>query len=138
LFTCVVEALAEVSPTLESCWHQGVSDIIWRKLALELLAPEKECLVANALKYFRNIDRSPDRISRIVVPEQRFRQASEIIQEGIRIEAVVAVIPIAAAVVMLRAALGYQRNLPAYAAAVFGLVGSCEHLELGDGIHAQD
>src|SRR5262249_48661013 len=134
---CVIDALGEVSLPLQGSWHNLISRRVRRKLALKFLAPEEKRLVAELLEHFRDVNGSADGVARIVIAKQRSRQASDIVEERVCVQAVIAVIPVAAAVELLAAGLGYKGNLRAYAAAVLGLIGSGEHLEFGDGIHAQ-
>jgi len=69
----VIQALAKVSLTLKGSRYELVSRILRRKLALELLTPEEERLVACGFEYIRDVDGSADAITGIVVTEQRLR-----------------------------------------------------------------
>src|SRR4029077_12000079 len=61
-------------------------------------------------------------------------QVSGVVEECVRVKAIVAVLPIAATMKLFGAAFGNQGNLPARAAAILGLVAVGQDLELGDGI----
>ena len=91
------------------------------------MAKEKEQLVLSV--YFRQENRSANRVSGVVVPEKLTGQPFGIVQPAIRVQAVVAVIPIAAAMELVGAALCHHRDLRPGVAAVFGLIDARENLE---------
>src|SRR5262249_3986725 len=111
------------------------------KLPLEFLAPEEEQLLA-ALQDLRNVDRPAQGESQIVEAEQSARLAAgadrlPVADPVIRIETVMAMEPISAAVNIRRAALGHHVDLRAHRPAVFGLVHTSQHLELLNRVQAE-
>src|ERR1700692_355228 len=73
---------------------------------------------------------------RIVEPEQVPRQASDIIQKGVGVQIVMPVIEIAAAMELVSAALGHQRNLCARVPPVLSLIRPGQDFEFRHGIEA--
>src|SRR5205807_10601054 len=123
----VIAGLGKVCLALQGSGYIYVARAVRRELPLPLLAKEEEQLVLRV--DFRYENRSADRVSGVVVPEKLTGQAFGIVQPAIGVEAVVAVIPIAAAVKLVCAALCDHRDLRSGIAAVFGLIDSRENLE---------
>ena len=109
---------------------------VGRQLALEFLTVEEEQLVFRPLLQMREVNRAANGITHVVVPEQRPRQVSGVVEEGVRIQAVVAVLPVAAAMEMVGTALGNHVDLPARTAAVLCLIAVGQDLEFRDGVEA--
>ena len=86
------------------------------------------------LKFFE-IDRPPEGIAEILNAFDRAHGAGPVAEETVGVEALMAVIPIAAAVKGLRPALDRDVDGARRAAAVFGLVVAGEHLHFRDGVH---
>src|SRR6185369_6817520 len=136
LLGVVVEALAEVAFAFGGGGHEHVAQRVGGQLALKFLTEEEECLVLGTLEDFGNVDGAADVIAEIVIAEKRLGQAPRVIDKSVGVEAVVAVIPIAAAVELVAAALGDECNLATDAAAVFRLVAAGEDFEFSDGVDA--
>ena len=89
-----------------------------------------------AFEELGNVDRSADGVTGIVIPEEGLGETAHVVDEGVGVEAVVAVVPVAAAVELVGAALGHEGDLAADAASVLRLIAAGEDLEFGDGIRA--
>src|SRR2546423_14845172 len=82
------------------------------------------------MKQLRNENRTADRVPGIIEAEQIARQTPHIINKRIRVQIVVPVVPITAAVKLVGAALGDERNLRASIASVFRLICARKDLKL--------
>src|SRR5262245_48279933 len=101
----------------------------------ELLRDEEEEPMLIGVPLSRNVNRSTEAIARDHVSIERALNPLTVIEERIRVETFMAVVPIARA--MEIAAAGFRDHVDAAArlASVFSLVAIGQHAHLGDRIH---
>ena len=85
---------------------------VGRQLALEFLAEEEEQFVLRPPFKVRKVNRAANGITHIVVTEQWLRQVSGVVEECVRVKAIVAVLPIAATMKLFGAALVTREICP--------------------------
>src|SRR5262249_28403677 len=130
----------EIALPLQRRGHRHVSRGVRHQLLLPLLAPEEVKLIPNVP--FLNRYGAADGIAGVVVAEQGFGNWGQpelgpnVVQKGVGVESLVTMIQIARSVELRGAALGDQLDLCTCAAAIFGLIGAGEHLELRDRVVA--
>ena len=130
-----VDALREVAAPLEGGRHAGPAVGIVLDAPLVLLAEEEEQLLL-LLVEAREEDRAADGVAGVVARGlgQRDLRLDALVEPGVGVPVRAPPVPVAGSVEVARAALGDHLHLRADGAAVLGLVGVREDLELGDGV----
>ena len=129
-----VDRLREVAGSLEGGRYAGQTLGHGIVPPLEFLAPEEEEPPLVRIERAGDVDGTADGVAAVVAARFRFRRIRPVVEPRVRVPIGAAAVPVARAMEVLRAALGDDLHLTADRAAVLGLVGVREDLELRDGV----
>lgn len=126
-------------PKIARCVRAGWNrrdDVVRCRLKQTFVVDEEERLVIAVIK-LRNAKRAADLSAKQVVPVLWPPFAEHVVEMIIRVQNLVAEVPICRSVIIVRSRIGTQSDNCAGGAAVLGGVRGCQHLELSNGVRGR-